>query len=251
MPPADTWLTAETALMNFAIVSFDVPVDRLRELIPQDRFEVAEFSVGGASRGLVSGVMFEDVGFHFCRFPLPRMTFAQTNYRAYIRDRRSGEHVVWFFGTTLGSASARIPRRLWKMPWHRGRYRIQCDYDEAEGRFRSYKMSCESALGVMDVELTDTGKPQALVEGFESLEEQALILSHPVEGYFMRRDGGIGRYSVWHDLIPLTVGSATKARFGLFESLGLVPPSASRMPHSVLLSRSTRFKIHLPPKRVN
>jgi hypothetical protein len=57
------------------------------------------------------------------------------------------------------------------------------------------------------------------LDGFRDEEECAVVFTHPF---------------------------ASKARFQVFESLGLTTPDSA--PHSVLVQRSTEFIIFLPPK---
>jgi transposase InsO family protein len=68
----------------------------------------------GAPKALVSVVPFLDQDFHFVRCPWPKSRFGQTNYRAYVIDGKTGEHVVWFFGTSLASFLVVVPRVAWK-----------------------------------------------------------------------------------------------------------------------------------------
>jgi hypothetical protein len=249
IPPPNTRLTVETKLEHFALISYAVPLDRLQQLIPQDRFEVVEFDIEGRAMGLVSAVPFLDADFHFCSMPRAKFKFGQTNYRAYVRYRATGEHAVWFFGTTLGSQFVRIPRALWKMPWHLAKYRFDCSYDRERSCYRRYSVACESSWSSMHVELADSGKPQVLCEGFDSLDEQILLLTHPVKGFYNCLDRGLGQYTIWHDVLSLTIGTVVKVHFGLFEELGLVTSEAMNQPHSVLMCPATTFRVYLPPTR--
>lgn len=72
------------------------------------------------------------------------------------------------------------------------------------------------------------------LDGFSDAEDAAHILTHPLDGWFVRPDGRIGQYAVWHERMPLTVGSATRARYAVFEELGLV--AADARPHSAHLT---------------
>jgi hypothetical protein len=46
--------------------------------------------------------------------------------------------------------------------------------------------------------------------------------------------------------MSLQLGTASRARYAVFEELGLV--DASAQPHSVLLTRSIEFDVLLPPR---
>lgn len=236
-------------LDHFALITYAVPVERLTPHIPADRFAIPTFVVDGQPLALLSVVPFIDAGFRFRLAPFARFHFAQTNYRVYVIDRRTGEPCVWFFGTTLGGWPVNVARRLWKIPWHPARYAWDCQHDTAARRYTRFSYHAESDWGPMRVEVVDTGEPAGLLPGFASVEEQTLVLTHPVTGYFYRLDGALGTYSVSHPVIPLTAGRATDLHFGLLERLGVLNAPEMQAPHSVLLCPRTTFRIHMPPKR--
>ena len=212
------------------------------------RFELELFpGEDGTEKAWISMVPFEDQDFRFAAMPWPQFKFGQTNYRTYVIDSLTGERMVWFFGTTLDSFSVAIPRFAWKLPWHAGRIRFDCDYDEARNRYRRYTMSTKSKWAPVELELVDSGEAVTNLEGCNDLETALVILTHPLHGVFYRRDGGLGSYSIWHDRLHLTVGTCKSARIGLFDRLGLVPFSEQSRPHSVLMQSRTEFTIYLPP----
>ncbi len=110
---------ALTTLRDFALVTYDVEPARLAALLPKSYgFEPDIVTLrDGRERALVSAVNFRDIDFRFVGAQWMRASFVQTNYRAYVR--RGAERSVWFFGTTLSSRLAVLPRTLWGMPWHR------------------------------------------------------------------------------------------------------------------------------------
>lgn len=238
-------------LRHFALITYAVPVERLRAHIPADRFDIPTWTIDGREQALLSVVPFIDAGFRFRLFPLVRFHFAQTNYRVYVVDRRSGEHVVWFFGTTLGSWQVHVARWLWKIPWHPARYRWSCEFDAAAGRYRTFRYEAASEWATARVDVRDTGEPAGPLPGFTSPEEQTLVLTHPVDGYFYRLDGKLGTYSVSHDVLEFTTAEVNELHFDLLERLGVVTRDEMNQPHSVLLCRETTFAIHMPPRRVD
>jgi len=112
----------------------------------------------------------------------------------------------------------------------------------------NYRLATNASWGKAEAELEGGDEPTGQLDGFASEEDTLLVLTHPLAGYFTRRDGQLGSYSVWHERLSLRRGAARHARFDVFEKLGLVPPGAA--PHSVLLQRQTEFVIRLPPHRV-
>jgi Uncharacterized conserved protein (COG2071) len=95
--------------------------------------------------------------------------------------------------------SVLIPRYLWKLPWHRARMEFDCRYDAAGARYAAYSVRTQSNWSPGTLSLADTGQPPASLSGVSSLEAGLVFLTHPLRGYFFRRDGALGSYSIWHD----------------------------------------------------
>ena len=240
-----------TTLKHFALINYALPASRLAPHIPTDRFAIAEFDIGGERRAMLSVVPFLDVDFHFARlFPFLKFRFGQTNHRVYVIDKQTGEPGVWFFGTTLGSPVVHIARTLWRIPWHYARYQIDCTYNAASRRYDRFRYTVDSDWCSARVAIEDTGEPITLTEGFATMEEMRLILTHPVDGYFYRTDGKLGTYSVWHDVMHGTTGFATDLHFSLYDRLGILSAEEMQHPHSIFLSPEIAFSILLPPKRL-
>jgi hypothetical protein len=238
------WLDAATILEQFALVTFDVDPERLRTVLPAVLDPEVRTLDDGRTRGFVSAVSFRDVDFRFAVAPWLRVSFFQTNYRAYVRGP-NGRQAVHFFGTTLDSPLVAMPSRLWGMPWHPGRTSITSLWSET-GACESYRHMCSGRWGAADVELLGSGEPMGRLDGFVDVEDAAHILTHPLDGWFERPDGRLGRYAVWHPRMALQVGAATRASYAVFEDLGLVEPGSP--PHSVLLTRAIDFDVLLPPR---
>ena len=104
-----------TTLTHFAIVTYRVAPDVLcRHIHP--RFEPDLIDCGGGKAALVSVVPFVDQDFRLARFPWLKGHF-RTNQLSGIRHgSETGEHTVWFSGTSLDSPAVFVPRHLWKLP---------------------------------------------------------------------------------------------------------------------------------------
>ena len=239
------WLDAATTLQDFALVTFDVDPGRLAGALPAGLRPEVRTMGDGRQRGFVSAVSFRDVDFRFAVAPWLRVSFFQTNYRAYVRGP-DGVPSVFFFGTTLDSPLVGLPRYLWGMPWHPGATRIEADWD-TNGVCSGYRHRCRGRWGGADVELVGSGEPMGRLDGFVDTDDAAHIVTHPLDGWFLRPDGRLGRYAVWHDRLRPTLGVARRAQYTVFEELGLVEPGAE--PHSVLLQGAIEFDVLLPPHR--
>ena len=66
-----------------------------------------------------------------------------------------------------------------------------------------------------EVELADTGKGPTELKGFDDLETGLVLLTHPRKGFFFRRDGRLGSYSIWHDRLQTSAGHVVTAHFDL------------------------------------
>ncbi|HEX8796536.1 MAG TPA: DUF2071 domain-containing protein [Polyangiaceae bacterium] len=243
--PRAQGLDVITTLEHFAIVSYLVPVDRLRPHV-DPQFEVVPFRERGETCGLVSVVPFVVVDFRFARLPFLRFRFAQTNYRLYVTDRR-GDHLAWFFGTSLDTVWVAVPHHVWKLPWYRARTRFDASYAHADGRYARYRFATRSRWAPAEASLVDRGTPMPLLPGFADMDAQRLVLTNPVRGVFLRRDGRVGTYSIWHPEMQLTSGDVEHARFGLLERLGLLDGAQMKRAHSVLFTPRIEFQIRLPP----
>lgn len=250
--PAPAWLGSPqtlrsldvvTTLADFAIITYAVDPDRLQRLLPSD-FTAHTVNIDGRPRALVSAVPFRDLDFRFGFAPWLRFHFGQTNYRAYVLYR--GTPCVWFFGTSLATPWYVIPAYLWRLPWHHARMRFDATWEG--DRCRQYRLATGGAWGRAVLDLEGSDEPMGILPGFSSEDETAQILTHPLVGYFHRRDGRVGSYSVWHDRLRLQRGRVTRARFQVFCDLGLVGESDA--PHSALLQRATEFHVYLPPRVV-
>ncbi len=246
--PPTSGIDVTTKLRHFAIITYAIAPEKLLPHL-HPRFEPDCITdKHGNRRALISVVPFLDVDFHFERLPWLTFTFGQTNYRAYVIDRETGERFVWFFGTCLDSWTNVVPRVLWRLPWHRGQIRFDCEYDQREGRYRRYEMRTKSAWAKASLTLADSGESPQTLAGFPTLESGLVVLTHPLRGYYYRRDGKLGSYHIWHDRLNLSVGSCENARFALLKSLDLVPFAEQNRPHSVLIQHETEFTIYLPPQ---
>lgn len=235
---------AVTTLRHFAIVSYAVTPDALARHLPAG-FDPEVRSLGdGRPAAFVSAVPFVDVDFRAGFAPFYRLRMGQTNYRAYVIHR--GRRAVWFFGTTLSGVWIWVPRHLWRLPWHPARIAIDAAY--REGSCSRYDMRGDGAWGAAELSLRGTGEPMGRLDGFHDEEDTAVVLTHPLVGYYRRRDGALGSYSVWHDRLRLERAVVARARFAVFERLGLVEPGAP--PHSALVQAETEFVVRLPPVRL-
>jgi hypothetical protein len=242
--PSAVGIDVTTRLLDFAIVTFAVDPSRLAALLPSD-FEPEVVTLrDGSQRALISAVPFRDDDFRMSSLPWLRLAFNQINYRAYVRYR--GDRVVWFFGTMLASPLVAVPRYAWRLPWHAAHIALAARWND--GVCTDYALDAGGAWGTASLRCVGTTQAMGRLDGFGDSEQTGLILTHPLRGYYRRRDGKLGSYAIWHERLNMSRAVAQIARFSVFENLGLTTPQDAV--HSVLLQRETEFIIKLPPKAI-
>ena len=236
-------------LQHFAIITYAVEPSRFNGLFP-DRFTLDLVEINGVEKALISVVPFIDVDFTSAVYPFPKFTMGQTNYRIYIIDKQTNERCVWFLGTTLDSWTLAVPRLLWNLPWYSGDVKFDCDFDETQQIYRKYKMTTAATWAPAKVELSQTKDAPIELAGFPDLETGLVYLTHPLAGFYHRRDGKLGTYRVWHKQLKVSSANLESASFALLSRLELVTPEEQQVAHSVLVEPINEFTIYLPPKVV-
>ena len=237
-PPIRPW-HAVTALDRFAIVTWAVEPDRLDAALPPALAPLT-FAVGADEVALVSTVSFLDRDFRFRGAPFVRMSCGQINHRAYVRHGdRTG---VWFAGTSLGHPLVRVAQVLWSLPWHREEVSIDATWDD-EGRPVSMAVAADGPWGDTAIALGPaiggTDVPAAL---------RSPLVTDPLVGWYPRRDGRAGRYTVWHPPLPLRPATVLSARTRPFLALGVL--DEDQAPLGAMACPTTTFDVHTPPRRV-
>lgn len=244
--PSPKGLDVLCGLKHFSIITYAVPANRFEAIFPE-RFKLDTIEIDGQEMGLISVVPFIDVNFTSAVFPFPNFTMGQTNYRIYIIDTETNERCVWFLGTTLDSWTVAIPRLLWNLPWHSGKVSFDCKFDESSRLYEKYKMETQSNWAEASVELIQSKDDSLSFPGFPNTESALVYLTHPLAGFYYRRDGKLGTYRVWHKELLVKPASLKSANFKLLADLGLVNHSEQQTPYSVLIEPINEFTIYLPP----
>lgn len=247
--PKPTGLDVVCGLKHFSIITYAVPADRFEGIFPA-KFKLDTVMVDGEEKGLISVVPFIDVDFTSAVYPFPAFTMRQTNYRIYIIDTDTGERCVWFLGTTLDSWTLAVPRYLWSLPWHSAKMTFDCQFDDATGKYVKYSINAESEWAAASVSLAQNTEESFSFSGFPDTESALVYLTHPLAGFYHRRDGKLGTYRVWHKRLEVQPASVISANFKLLSDLGIVTTSEQNHPYSVLIEPLNTFTIYLPPKVV-
>ncbi len=237
--PRPRWCHAHALLEDFAIINWSVDPERLRQHLPEG-FEPEERS----GTAYVAMVAFRNQGFHFRAAPFVRLSCGQADYRTFVR--RGEERGVWFFGGSLSSPLVVVATAMWKMPWHRESIDIGTSpraSAHAQWRFRA-----SGDWGAAAVTLNSTGRPFPPSRSFDGVSDNVDSLTDPTVGWYPRRDGAVGRYSVWHEPLQLQEATAEVTRCDVFERLGLIDKNQS--PSGAGLQRTVSFDVHTPPTKI-
>lgn len=100
-------------------------------------------------------------------------------------------------------------------------------------RCNHYTLATDSAWAPVELGLEGTGEPLGRLDGFADAEDTLVVLTHPLDGYYLRTDRRLGTYSIWHAPLALRHARVRTARFRLFERLGIVAPAAELAPSRV------------------
>ncbi|KDN12273.1 hypothetical protein SALWKB12_1361 [Snodgrassella communis] len=244
--PTPSGIDVDCKLKHFAIITYAVDVHKFAGLFPP-RFQLDSVMIDGQEKGLLSVVPFMDVDFTSAVYPFPVFTMGQTNYRIYIIDTTTGERCVWFLGTTLDSWTIMVPRHVWKLPWHPGKISFNCDFDPHSGCYRRYEMHTQADWAPAQVQLSQQPDQEFHFQGFPDSETALVYLTHPLAGFYYRRNGKLGTYRVWHDRLDVRPAKLESAQFGLLSRMKLVNEDEQQHPYSVLLQPINEFTIYLPP----
>lgn len=244
--PQPTGIDVLCGLKHFAIITYAVPACRFQDLFPE-RFQLDTVMIDGQAMGLVSVVPFVDIDFTSAVVPFPKFTMGQTNYRIYIIDTTTGERCVWFLGTILDSWTLAIPRYVWCLPWHAGKISFDCIVNDVSGLYDQYKMKTTSSWAEASVELSQSASDPFEFPGFPDNESALVYLTHPLAGFYFRRDRKLGTYRVWHKELIVRPAKLKSANFKLLADLGIVLDIEQNSPYSVLIESMNEFTIYLPP----
>lgn len=261
--PLRRWYHASTRLEHCVRIVYRADPMAVRQVVAPE-FEPSLFRFDDGSTGaLVCAVAFVNHGFSFRFCPPLKVSGGQIDYAAY--GSLMGERGVWFFGSSLESRFALLPRLAWRMPVHFDRVRVEGETDPQIRRTR-VRVTSMGSWGTGACDLDATGEAVGRLDGFADADATTAVLSVPVVGWFARQPwrpwrrsvgpghhssssaSAVTRFSVWHPAAVAEVCVVHHARFTVLERLGLVARDA--LPHATLYHRRVEFDVHTPPRRL-
>ena len=112
------------------------------------------------------------------------------------------------------------------------------------------QMQTTSDWAPASVVLSQAKNIETKLDGFSDTESGLVYLTHPLAGFYHRRDGKLGTYRVWHKRLEVSFAKLESANFGLLTRLNLVSLQEQQQPYSVLIEPLNEFTIYLPPQTV-
>lgn len=245
------FMDVNTTMKHLALINYAVPKERFERYIPLDRFEIPEFETLRGKVSFFSVVLLMNSSFHFPMFlKWPKISFYQANHRAYVIDKHTGDNVVWFFGTNLGTRFVHASQWLWKMPWNYTKFDTEYRYNKNRQIYEKFCCTFRSKWCDGEVDIEDMGQPVGLLDGFSNVDEFKLILTHPTVGFTRRADKRLVTYHIWHPEMQITSATSRHLYFSFYERQGILSPQEMNNPHSIFLCPKVEFDVHLPPQVV-
>jgi len=108
-------------------------------------------------------------------------------------------------------------------------------------------METESHWAEASVDLVQSESDLLNFPGFPDVESALVYLTHPLAGFYYRRDKKLGTYRVWHKELEVKPAKLKSANFKLLSDLDIVKEEEQNNPYSVLVEPINEFTIYLPP----
>lgn len=238
-------VSASLTFEHLLIVSYAVPPERIRPLVPS-ALVLDTILDDGRPLALVSAV-----AFHARAASMPGglalpLETAQLNLRTYVQPTGRS---VYFIRVEVGTRPLGMLGEIVLRGASPAPVLLAPDYDEASGRYRAYEVRCFSPAG--DVSLDVAGEevegPPPL--GFASWQAAGRFIADRPVGLASSTFGGYVRLDVDHAPLEPAVGRLVGARLRSLERLGILSREDAARPHSVFLKRRAVFEVR-PPRPI-
>ena len=225
---------------NFALVTYDVPAERVEAHLPAP-YELDAFAGPGGRRAFVTTTCFCNRRFHPAGVGHPRHTFNESTYRTYVTHK--GRKGVYFFGRYLGTSLAWLSQRAL------ARDTFAADFDVATevagAKYSHYRCRAASEAGETSFELVAMDDPRS-AKPFRTGDELAQFLTYRLHGFYTSSIGVQGYMPVVHPRMSPVAGTLLHGRFDLWDKLGIVSEQKAARPYSVLVVPQVPFTLFAP-----
>lgn len=232
-------LCVRMTLKDVLYISYDVPMTKLRKLVP----EPLQLATLGKDMAFISIVVLRSTRVRLTTLPFLRFNYNQLNIRTYVIDPVSGRNAVYFLNSGVTSVMISLMTRISGIPWQYIDLNIELNPHQeilsclARGNWQgNYYIKCQA--------LSEDLKEIPL---FENNKDAVDFLIRPLIG-FIGDNRRLGRFEIQHPEVEPQNWQLTEFDFPLFSDLGVV--DESNKPHSVFFLPTADFSIYLPPRKI-
>ena len=229
-------------LRNLLFINYAVAPERVRQLVPsQFDLDTREDEHGNA-RAFVSAVPFEVAEIRSSALSMPGLRFNQINYRAYVTSPEIG--AIYFLGLKVGSRMIAASAGFVNLPvsYDAIGLSVAAEHGDASQTLR-YGVEAEGLAAIVSLE---AGGASFETEFNPSVTSE-FITERPV-GFIRSSGGDTYRISVEHPKLEAVRARVESVRSPMLESLGILDPDGSELPHSVLYVKEALFDAGAPTK---
>jgi len=222
-------LTVKMDLHNVLYVSYLVPVDRLRPLVP------SELTLAAAKdRVFLSIVAMQCRKVHLLNLEWPSFNYDQLNLRTYVFDPETGGPAVYFFKSGVSSSFIPAATRILGIPWERISFDLITEHSDSG-------TDCYKAVGNWNGEIEIQMKSSATKDS-----DAAVIgsITGPLAG-FIGSGNNVKRIAIEHKVLDVRTLSLLRIRFPLPVEAGLLAASELDKPDSVLIVPESQFFVFI------
>ncbi|SEM44671.1 Uncharacterized conserved protein (COG2071) [Syntrophus gentianae] len=226
-------LTIKMDLHNVLYVSYLVPVDRVRPVVPSELTLAAS-----KGRVFLSIVAMQCRNVHLSRLEWPGFNYDQLNLRTYVLDPKTGNPSVYFVKSGVSSTFIPFATRILGIPWERITFDLLKERSEEGEDF--YK-----AIGNWNGDIEIWMKPSDM-KGLDRTVIESI--TGPRVG-FIGRGGSVKRIAIEHKVLDVRRLSLLRIRFPLPVEAGLLSASELENPDSVLIVPESQFSVYIQGRR--
>lgn len=222
-------LTIKMDLHNLLFVSYLVPADRIRPLVPS---ELALSSLN--NKVFISTVAMQCRMVHLFNLTWPRFNYDQLNLRTYVIDPETGDPAVYFFRSGVSSRIMPAATRILGIPWTHISFNLLTERSANGTHF--YR-----AIGNWN------GEIDILIKSSFVKNSQDAVIKHiaePLVG-FTGRGQNLKRIVIKHKVMDVRFLSLLEIKFNLPVKDGLLAASELNKPDSVLIVPQSKFSVFI------
>ena len=216
-------------LHNLLYISYLVPVERIRPLVPSG-LTLTSFK----DKVFLSVVAMQCRRVHLFGLKWPSFSYNQLNLRTYVIDPKTGDPAVYFFKSGVSSRIIPAVTRILGIPWAHVSFKLLAERAANETTF--YR-----ATGNWDGEIEILMKSSAVKNVNDAVIEH---ITGPMAG-FIDRGKKLKRIVIEHKVLDVQNLSLLQIKFNLPVDAGLLEASELDKPDSVLIVPKSRFSVFI------